>query len=310
MIEMCIFNTPVVEVKGTKIFVATTKRGRQVTCYRNYVSVDSRLKQEQLPSKKTADSQKEPTPAMILPFPAAAGSKKVKLLDLSKNKQVFTKLKNCFPSVQVTHSEKSRSNQRKSSKRSLRVHSVGAYHVSVAASLRELRRIDRSVFVVADKVDVLLEKHYGQGFGFMIAAFNPDSPLEKHPLGYVHDLSSDGTLFVPTQHYHSHDQNTGSRRVGESSTAALKEEETYWDHEIYSLGASGTDAGETVAEMSARLKESLHPNRETLVPPKCEVKQVLSTLPVKSIRCCGELRLLRKVGNHANCDTLLRCTSC
>ncbi len=110
---------------------------------------------------------------------------------------------------------KSRSRSYSLGKEKLEVQVVGSYNVSIAKSIADLRRIDASVFSLAKNVDALLSKHYGDGFGFIVAAFR--NSQEKHPLAYVHPLGVDKKLFVPTRHYHH----------GEG-----EEEIAHWDHEV------------------------------------------------------------------------------
>merc|ERR1712110_250312 len=83
----------------------------------------------------------------------------------------------------------------------------------------DLVRIDRSQLPLDERVESLLEKDYGVGFGFVVCMFQKGEPM--HPMGYVSPLS-DGCLFVPTKHEHGHDLS-----------------EPDWDHNIFSLGCIG-----------------------------------------------------------------------
>jgi len=126
-----------------------------------------------------------------------------------------------------------RSSIEQSNSKHLEVHQVGAYVVSIAKNVDDLRRIDPTVFKVSDTIDQLFRKHYATGFGFIICSFDPSQGVKGHPIGYVHDLLPDGSLFVPCRHEHGH---------GEQAT------ETF-SHEIYSLNTQGAEAGVTRTEL-------------------------------------------------------------
>ena len=300
---MCIFNTPIKEVGGTKILGGRCggQGKRQLVVYRNYVSVEfdtksggradpSRLKEAANRLKEAAEKKlsTEPTPAMILPFPAHDPNSKVDLIDLHTNKTLFADLDQCFPRFEAPPKNLREGKSRLAaplSSHKLAVERVGSYNISVAYSIDDLRRIDESVFSVAPNVDTLLAKHYGKGFGFIICAFADNT--EKHPLAYVHDVAPDGKLFVPTRHHHHGDK--------EEATA-------HWDHEIYSYGTAA-DGGESPAEAETRLRASLKPGFAVVKGAKT-AERVLESLPgVKiDIKAGFELRLLNKKGDLPNGD--------
>lgn len=296
---MCIFNTPVKTVSGTKILVARTPAGRQLVCYRMYASVEfdthkgGRENHKRLATAEAKLAAQErgqgPTPAMLLPFPLAPDGKPVELVDLSQLPETFfSSLEDCFPRV-VTPQPQSRARRLKSkeaTKGVLRVERVGSYNVSVARSLEDLHRIDRDVFVVAPNVASILASHYGQGFGFIIAGLRDNE--KKHPLGYVHDMPADGHLFVPTRHHHHGDE---------------EEAESDWDHDIFSLSA-GPEAGESPPQRASRLEESCRDSKvgARVAEPLRKVEDVLGELPLQ-VSLQGELRWLSKKGRLANMDT-------
>ena len=285
---MCIFNARVQEVGGTKILVGRTKDGeRQLVVYQNHVTVEwekgGRRREGKLEAaKQRLLEREEATPAMVLPFPNAEGGE-VQLLDLSgEGDTLFRRLRQCFPSL-VTPKPRKKSRQSYGNKK-LEVQQVGSYNVSVASSLADLRRIDPSV-------DQLLGAHYGEGFGFIIAAFDPAKRGEKHPLGYVHELPEGEPLFVPTRHHHG----------GEEEE---EEELPHWDHEIYSVGG-GASGGLTAEEMTRAL-ESSKSSRQTVEPPSLEPGRVLN-IPGVQLEA-GQLRLLERKGALANEDTFIACS--
>jgi hypothetical protein len=142
---MCIFNHPVGKVSGTRILVTQTLDGRQLTCYQNYVN------------------------AMILPFPVSSEMKDAKILelvDLSNCDTLLEDLERAFPSVKDMPSFSFGSGSLGS--RHLDVVQVGSYMCSIAANLKDLRNIDPKVFQLSTDIGKLLEKHYSDGFGFVI----------------------------------------------------------------------------------------------------------------------------------------------
>ena len=52
--------------------------------------------------------------------------------------------------------------------KTLQVHDVGNYKVSVAPDLKDLRRVDTSVFTLAPGIDKLLADAYGKKFSFVV----------------------------------------------------------------------------------------------------------------------------------------------
>ena len=294
-IRMCIFNTEVVEVGGTKILVARVEDGRQVTVYRNYVSVEfersggrqdvKKLKKAQ--EKLQGSVQVEATPAMILPFPHKEGDKAVELLDLSEKKfpkTFFGDLEECFPKLGPPKSKsRARSAMAKESRNVLKVVQVGSYNVSVAESLADLHRIDKSVFVVADNVASVLAGHYNDGFGFIIASFRDNE--EKHALGYVHNFSPSERLFVPTRHHHHGD---------------TEEEISDWDHQIFSVGAVQIEeAGESVLQRLYRLRGE-QTDKQVVQEGRMKEDNVLRHLPIHLAP--GDLRCMSKKGRLPNMD--------
>jgi len=223
---MCCFNREVAGVHQTKIFVSPTKNGRQVTVYDNMVSGGGRL------VVKAANAPQYDN-AMILPCPLKSGAD-VTLLDLSNDSFSFQRLHLFFPQEEDKEAKSNSRGMRQAVESShLEVHVVGGYLVSIAKTVDDLKRVDPKVFQVSDTIDQLFRKVYATGFGFVICCFDPAAGVKGHPIGYVHDLLPDGSLFVPCRHEHGH---------------GTKETEKF-SHEIYSLNATGKEAGSTRAEL-------------------------------------------------------------
>jgi len=287
---MCIFNVSVKEVGGTKIFVGRTATGRQLTVYRNYVSVDfDRTVSGRRDAKKLALAEKRlrkdetPTPAMILPFPHTPGEA-VELIDLSKLPEGwFGDLQECFPrKKKLTKTRARRSAGKEPTKSVLAVKQVGSYNVSVAESLEDLRRIDPSVFTLADNVADMLAGHYAKGFGFIIACFRDN--MKRHPLAYVHGIRGD-KLFVPTMHHHHGEE----------------EKMSDWDHEIFSVGCT-SEAGESPDDRTRHLEATIKPQKERVEQGRLKAEDVLKALPVQLVE--GDLRWMTKKGKLENVDTV------
>lgn len=212
---MCIMAAPVEHVGGTRILVAPLEGNLQLTCYANEISASS-------PN------------AMILPvpLPSPESVREVSLVNLQSVDYLFTDLQKAFPKKQRKASSRSKS-------RSvgvppyLEVESCGSYKVSIAPTIADLKRIDRSQLPMTGKVCELLETDYGTGFAFIVCMFQKGEPM--HPMAYISPIEDD-VMFVPTKHEH-----------GDSGDSVD------WDHELYSLGccnsSDGDDPGSSPQEL-------------------------------------------------------------
>lgn len=228
---MCIINAEA-EVKKTKILVGPSSNGqRQFVAYSNQVATS------------------QMNNAMILPVPYP---ETVKFHDLTNYKQLFTDCENCFPrSASLGQSD----GMYFSAESVLKVHEVGSYQVSICMNLGDFNRIDQSVFTLNTNVQELLQKHYGShAFGFLVCKLRNSAGLEDyHPLGYSHRIyRKRGYLFVPTRHHHG-------------GANAPEEQESDWEHEIYSINtnefaSSGLRASEFVVKLD-RIDFDLAPAR-------------------------------------------------
>jgi hypothetical protein len=292
-----------VEVGGTKILVGFLEDGRQVVVYRNYVSAEfdtsrsgGRKNAEDLANAQAALAKKDektPTPAMILPFPFEEGRAPVEFFALDPKETFFADLKACFPVLKENEEKKAKSRSLANEKGKLAVQQVGSYNVSVASSIEDLGRANPAVFQLSTQAGELLGRHYGKGFGFVIAGLREGG--EKHPLAYAHAPWQKGTrLFVPTKHFHGADSQAEDKKPA------------YFDHEIYSLGAARAEAGPSTQELEADLGErAKESNGASYVARGKDPHGALAKLPFK-VRF-GPLRLLEKKGNFENEDVILTC---
>jgi len=255
---MCIFNKPIKEVSQTKILVSPTPDNRVLTVYENTVGVEGTVrtaadkKIEEL-EKKQAEKNAN---AMILPAPLHTGNP-IKLLDLSTG-FTFEDCHACFPKPAPTRMARSRG-KKSANDEYLEVFTVGAYNVSIAENLDDLRRIDPSVFKVEPNVDQLLGEHYPKSFGFVICCFDSSKEIKPHPMGYICDVDyEDKSLFVPCRHEHG---------GGKGDARA------HFDHVIYSINTTNS-SGKSVEEEIAALPDG--------IPPSKTVHEVFSDGPLKT----------------------------
>src|SRR6185437_4021135 len=79
----------------------------------------------------------------------------------------FSSFDRCFPVLVERQEEKAKSlSLNRAAHGKLEVHEVGAYKISVAPTLADLRRIDRDVFVIAPNIEQLMTAQYSAGYGF------------------------------------------------------------------------------------------------------------------------------------------------
>ncbi len=202
---MCIILGKVHSVSQTKLFVLPNKdKTRQMTFYSNAVNTPSQN-------------------MMILPVPN--GENAIELHKI-KYKKMFDDLKS---SVRSTYEEPAHNTLMRSyacsisdSRKPLEIIAHGSYLVSIAPTLEDLLRLDRSVFQLTPDLYHFFGKHYSREFSYLCCVLKKG--LEAYePLCYSHPLHSSGKLFVPTLHYHVHGDKV------ETETAD-------WDHMIYSVG--------------------------------------------------------------------------
>lgn len=207
---MCIISNPIESVSNTKILVAVNpEKNKQLTIYSNEVTNISSGN------------------AMILPVPYP---QTVTFHDLSNYSYIFKDCDSCFQSRISTNSFSADSfsaDSRGITK--LKVFNVGSYQVSLAMSLDEIKHVDTSVFRLSPNCFKLLSNEYKNGnFGFIICKLS-DGNKDYHPFGYSHNIT-DGMLFIPTKHYHSH--NNGSvmfNNITHNETDIVDD----WSHDIY-----------------------------------------------------------------------------
>jgi hypothetical protein len=181
---MCIISAPVESVAKTKILVAPDATGtRQLTVYSNAVD------------------NKSLNNAMLLPVP---NPQSVEFHDLSKYKNIFTDCDSSFyKPVSRSWNLSMNSYSLDDSAQKLAVFDVGSYKVSLAMGIKDLKRVDETVFTLSDGCYEMLSQEYSDPvFGFIICKLKTGRE-EYHPMGYSHKIHQ-GKMFIPTKHYHAH----------------------------------------------------------------------------------------------------------
>ncbi len=205
---MCIIAGPVYNVSRTKLFVLPSlDKSHQLTMYSNSV-----------------DTQKDNL--MILPVPHASS---LKLHNIKGRKTLFKELQKSvyYPRPPQTRAYGSASLRScaLSVSDTLEVHDYGSYLVSIAPSLLDLFRLDTSIFQLPPSLYEFFAEHYNEEFGYLCCKLKPGRHSYE-PVVYSHPLHSSGKLFVPTLHYHVHENGSADTHKAD------------WDHEIYSCGTT------------------------------------------------------------------------
>ncbi len=201
---MCIILGPVHRVSQTKLFVLpNNSKTRQMTFYSNAVSTPKQN-------------------MMILPVPNSNDSIELHTI---RYKSMFQDLKKSVKSLYETPPSNylTRSLHASASLRhdTLEIIAHGSYLVSIAPQLEDLLRLNTSVFELTPEVYHFFGSHYNREFSFLCCVLKKGQEAYE-PLCYSHPLHSSGRLFVPTLHYHNHDDYV------DTDTAD-------WDHTIYSV---------------------------------------------------------------------------
>lgn len=228
---MCIFGDDVAIVKNTRIFVAPTKGGHQITVYQNTIQSFNKN-------------------AMILPIPINTSKKiphkSIQLLDLSTDNNLFDNLDKIFlkpPPYQDNNWGYDHDNE--DSDDYHEVYKIGLYKMSIIPNINSIDRLNIKEFNIKASIFESLRGHYLTGFAFLVCQFDGQSEKEKmHPIGYIHDsYMNDGkkVLFVPTLHIHD----------GE-----IHKMENF-DHLIFSLK---TDVGDEPFQNDKKINQILQKN--------------------------------------------------
>lgn len=193
---MCIISGEIEKVSNTNIIAAKINKNAQLTVYSNTVEIN-----------------KDPV-AMILPYP----NKNIvpKIIETNKNdSKVFEFIEtHCFPkplTLSNSYSADTFSRGRGIVPQSyLRVHRAGSYRYSIAKELGDLNRADPSVFQLKSGSELtnLLKSYSDKNFGFIVCII--DLSAEYTPFAYLTSVMDNGSLFIPTKHYHTHGHNNSS----------------------------------------------------------------------------------------------------
>jgi hypothetical protein len=226
---MCIINEPVARVANTNLLGARLQDleidgkhyPRQLTIYSNEVTTEK-------------DNQ------MILPFPLIPdipAEKQLSLFDISslKDAGLFDSLSCMFFDPNEMICDSIEKDSAHSNCRFLPVIEVGSYLVTCCYSIEDLKRVDRSVFVMSSGVNKLLRHSYPNQFGFLICKLNGSKESYSYePFAYAHCIPPSLTatelrLFLPTKHFHPHSSGWFFSLFRSPETHDRPD----WDHNIY-----------------------------------------------------------------------------
>lgn len=216
---MCIFDGNIESVSNTKIFTSVVypsklvvkkvngrERGYkipngkplQLVIYSNnaQVQVLEKYIDSDVPGLKFS-----PT-AMILPFPLINGKNRVKILDMSKYSNFFEDVDMVFPTLKSQGFRGMITNSY--SDDMLEIQYVGSYKASIVPNFDSFNKLQYGEFNLKPDVKELLRKYYSKNYGFMVCILNDKNTKSSqyHPFAYVHEIRSDGRIFIPTRHYH------------------------------------------------------------------------------------------------------------
>lgn len=177
---MCIFIAEA-DVKNTQIFVAPLEN-KQVIVYEN-------------------TAQSTVYNAMVLPVPLNSMESGVTLIDMSAYTNLWAELDKYFP-IEKSGGWGMASFGSSAQSVVLPIHKVGGYDCSIAPTLLDMARLQSDHFNLPANVKDILEKHYSQGYAFVICRFR-SSVVQHHPIGIVSDRLANGALFIPTMHEHN-----------------------------------------------------------------------------------------------------------
>lgn len=286
---MCMFSRPVARVSNTKLLV-----------------VDGGLRQTTVYSNRVALRGGAPT-AMILPVPRsetiASATCGIVVHDMTAAADLFTTLDSLFMDAYTDGvSFGLGKNSRSASAAPLAVMRSGAYRYSIVPTLADLGRLQHEVFGVdpASPLGATLAEHYAVGFAFLACIIDADAAFV--PIAYTHDKHASGKLFVPTRHWHG-DGDGGDGKIGRVWPSSLATDDLYrvshrasgggssggsdmahdWDHAIYSIGATGPEAG-TAAGPYDELSISLPRSTLATVPFPLPPRMAATVLHKHSIR--------------------------
>lgn len=219
---MCIFSGEIEHVSNTKIFTSVVYPSRmvikkvngvqkgfkipegkplQIIIYSNSVQSSdfTKLVDTNVPGIKT------PMSAMILPVPLIKGSNRIKILDMSKYGNFFEDIDMVFPSTS-TNGFRGLINQSYGLDEDgmLNIEYVGNYKASIVPNFKSFDKLKYDEFNLTADVKKLLQNYYKDGFAFIVCILNNKNskPSQFHPFAYVHELRTDGRIFIPTRHYH------------------------------------------------------------------------------------------------------------
>lgn len=137
----------------------------------------------------------------------------------------------------------------------LPVQAAGAYRYSIVPMVEDFARLNYATFGLAAHSELygLLQHYYSGSFAFLVCII--DTSAKLRPFAYEYDNLANGTMFVPTRHFHPRATSVlGLAAAAAASFARFvlglaaptepeREVDADWDHKIYSVDALPEDAG-------------------------------------------------------------------
>lgn len=210
---MCIIQGEIESVAKTNILVSNTMfKNKQLTVYANQINLSN-----------------DPV-AMILPFPNHTKQNFIKVLPTTNDDlEMFEYLSNVFK-IQLKSFSQS---LEYFDYDSLEVLRCGSYRYSIVSNISDFDNINKNVFKLSSKVKEILMKNYKNDFGFIVCII--DKSADYSPFAYITDKMPDNKFFIPTLHYHTHNE------ISPSLNFNIEIDEGYtndWDHNIYIFGTN------------------------------------------------------------------------
>lgn len=177
---MCIISGPILSVNSTKILALPSRSGkRQLTVYSNAVT--------------TPDSN-----AMCLPVP---NPNTIKFEHVPKD--IFKQCNNSFDIPYTLGSTFVARSLNRSFNAPLPILSHGSYQVVLVPSIDDLDRVPKHFTTLSSDVIGFLKASYPNNFGVLLCKLKKGS-TDYEPFAYSHNIQANNQLFIPTKHYHVH----------------------------------------------------------------------------------------------------------
>lgn len=245
---MSIFNIPMpagFSTCDTKILVARTRAGRQVTVFQTMIPA-FRYKEPTF-----ADDTCPPTPAVIVPLPNRGPGLKM------TNETSLNELYELFPQYYDPFTEP----------KNQEIPAVGEFAAKVALvdSLEALQKLEG--FVLSEGASSILQERYPEDFGFLVCPFKPKRGVKPRPIAVIHDLmcrfaENLSGLYVPLYNYLGH---------ADESTEPVTE---LMDHAIFTINACPFAGAGILCKGKNKKIKTILSSLEDILPRKISLRRL------------------------------------